>query len=111
MHRVSTYSHVPWVGSVGCVGQWRRGEDRGVCAGVGSHSPDFDMSYMVWLYAVDEPQVHPLTYFALHEVKLVPDTVAVEPAPKNFPRYIPPPFCQCEIHNGSKRVTMIDGGS
>ena len=25
-----------WVG-VGCVGEWRRGEDRGVRAGVGSH--------------------------------------------------------------------------
>ena len=52
---------------VGCVGEWRRGEDRGVCPGVGSHSPDFDMSYMVWLYAVGGPQVHPLTS-ALHEV-------------------------------------------
>ena len=77
MHRVSTYSHMPWVG-VGCVGEWRRGEDRGVCAGVGSHSPDFDMSYMVWLYAVGGPHVHPLTLPALHEVQLVPDTVAVE---------------------------------
>ena len=53
---------------VGCVGEWRRGEDRGVCAGVGSHSPDFDMSDMVWLYAVGGPQVHPLTVPALHEV-------------------------------------------
>ena len=32
-----------WVG-VGCVGEWRRGEDRGVCAGVGSHSPDFELN-------------------------------------------------------------------
>ena len=67
MHRVSTHSHMPWVG-VACVGEWRRGEDRGVCAGVGSHSPDFDMSDMVWLYAVGGPQVHLLTYSALHEV-------------------------------------------
>ena len=36
--------------------------------GVGSHSPDFDMSYMVWLYAVGGLQVHPLTKSALHEV-------------------------------------------
>ena len=39
-----------------------------VFAGVGSHSPDFDMSDMVWLYAVGGPHVHPLTYLALHEV-------------------------------------------
>ena len=58
--------HAAWVG-VGCVGEWRRGEDRGVCAGVDSHSPDFDMSDMVWLYAVGGLQVHPLTD-ALHEV-------------------------------------------
>ena len=49
-HRVSmhSHSHMPWVG-VGCVGEWVSGEDRGVCAaaGVGSHSPDFDMSDMV----------------------------------------------------------------
>ena len=47
---------------MGCVGEWRRGEDRGVCAGVRSHSPEFDMSDMVWLYAVGGPQLHPLTY-------------------------------------------------
>ena len=46
----------------------RVGEDRGVCAGVGSHSLGFDMSYMVWLYAVGGLQVHPLTVVALHEV-------------------------------------------
>ena len=56
------------VGGCGVCGEWRRGEDRGVCAGVGSHNPDFDMSYMVWLYAVGGPQVHPLTKPALHEV-------------------------------------------
>ena len=54
--------------SVGCVGEWRRGEDRGVCAGVASHSPDFDTSYIVWLYAVGGTQVHTLTPPALHEV-------------------------------------------
>ena len=73
---------------------------------MGSHSPHFHMSDMVWLYAVGGPQVHPLTYPALHEVKLVPDTVAVEPSS----RRIPPP-CQYETHNGSKRATMIDGRS
>ena len=58
----------PHAVGVGCVGEWRRGEDRGgVLVGVGSHSPDFDMSYMVWLYAVGGPQVHPLTS-ALHAV-------------------------------------------
>ena len=29
---------------------------------------DFDMSNMVWLYAVGGPQLHPLTEPALHEV-------------------------------------------
>ena len=37
-------------------------------AGVGSHSPGFDMIYIAWLYAVSGPQVHPLTCPALHEV-------------------------------------------
>ena len=35
---------------------------------VGSHSPGFDMSDTVWLYAVGGPQVNPLTFPELHEV-------------------------------------------
>ena len=53
-----------WVGVV-CVGEWSRAR------GVGQPyvaQIDFDMSDMVWLYAVGGPQVHPLTSFALHEV-------------------------------------------
>ena len=57
---------MPWVGVWVSGGEEKIEECVLVWAAI--RSPDFDMSYMAWLYAFGGPQVHPLTFPALHEV-------------------------------------------